>query len=315
MPNTTSCQAQPNPQPNPCNHPYYIQKLFKPNGRSALPRECVVTEPQGRDQPDTTKWPSHPCTLNLPKLPKTPPIIPDPRGKHVVIALIPTANTTKSKVIQERLLFTRPQWVAREDLHFVTVPADSGVGEQPYDGAGLRGAYNRIVNAVQLALGGDADGVGRRAVDKVLRGLTGNEQVTVLAGAVENFISRQRTDLKERLPGGLERDVVRPVDYGVVAFCRVGLGGAQPWVWRARVSEGVTVPTEYWRATEAMWGFEDGEKKQHGKVTVGSVIAANVPGVDKADWHMALTKTETSRYTILMKAMQNLTVPWPEPNR
>jgi hypothetical protein len=33
-------------------------------------------------------------------------------------------------------------------VHTIIVPADSGVGEQLYNGAGIIGAYNRISNAL-----------------------------------------------------------------------------------------------------------------------------------------------------------------------
>jgi hypothetical protein len=86
------------------------------------------------------------------------------------------------------------------------------------------------------------------------------------------------------------------------------LVGETKWEWRVGVSEGVTVPADYWRAAEG-FGFEDeGSGRMHGKVTVGEVLAANL-GVDKADWFRGLT--DVSRYELLRDAMKEMEVPWP----
>jgi hypothetical protein len=121
-----------------------------------------------------------------------------------------------------------------------------------------------------------------------------------LVGAVENVISRSARR---------EDGAVVPVDYGVVVFCRVSLVDGT-WEWRVGVSGGVTVPVEYWREAER-YGFEDGdERRQRGRVTVGEVLATNVPGLDKADWHLPLAGR--SRYDLLREAMERMEVPWPE---
>jgi hypothetical protein len=135
---------------------------------------------------------------------------------------------------------------------------------------------------------------------------------SVLVGSVENYIAR---------PGGAvwghggEEEGEKPVDYGVVVFARVGVNHdvaaatatAGGWEWMVGVSRGVTVPREYWRRAEE-YGFDDAEKR-HGKMTVGEVLAANVPGLDKADWHKVLA--EKSRYDLLKEAMGKVKIPWP----
>lgn len=45
-----------------------------------------------------------------------------------------------------------------------------------------------------------------------------------------------------------------------------------------------------------------------GRVTVGQVLAAHVPGLDKSDWQMVLSGR--LRYQILDEAMEQLEFPW-----
>ncbi|KAL2132606.1 hypothetical protein VTI74DRAFT_3596 [Chaetomium olivicolor] len=214
-----------------------------------------------------------------------------------VLLVIPTANKSKSALLTSHFAKTKPAHV--NVVQTLTVAADSAVGEQPYDSAGPEGAFNRVVNAV-AALKSDP-----RVID--LLGGTGQGPAgTVLVGAVENFICR-----RQHRP---DESTVQPVDYGFVVFCRVSLAGpeAGKWEWRTAVSSGVTLPVEYWREAEG-YGFEDGDEdvkgRKYGKVTVGEVLAANVPGVDKADWHLLLAGR--SRYELLREAMERAEVPWP----
>ncbi|KAK4132810.1 hypothetical protein BT67DRAFT_424801 [Trichocladium antarcticum] len=216
------------------------------------------------------------------------------RNRNNVLALIPTKNTHKAALIRAHLLQHKPADIR---LQFRTFDADPGVGEQPYDSAGLQGAVNRCLDAARQAAAAGVDGAGADGVG------------WFLVGSVENYIAR---------PGGRPwrewGGEGRPVDYGVVVFARVELddaGAGGVWEWRVGLSEGVTVPVEYWRRAEAD-GFEDAEGR-YGKRTVGEVLAASVrgPALDKADWHQVVAGK--SRYALLKDAMEKVEVPWPTP--
>ena len=281
-PSATPTPAKPNPFINP-SLPTDIPLLRKNTFIRPAPNAAAICNPH-KPNPQTLP------TLSLPAPPpgtKYPP--PNPALVHLII---PTANKDKAN-----LLINHVQQALKPDsgvtiAGHTKVPADSGVGEQPYDTAGPRGAFNRVVGAVRKLCADDEfrAGLARRGVG------------TVLVASVENFMAR------EAVPedGGK----VRAVDYGAVVFCRISLVVEKaPWVWRVGASRGVTAPVEYWKAAEA-FGFED-RGREHGKVTVGVLLAANIPGLDKADWHKLLA--DVSRYELLGEAMKarGAEVPWP----
>ena len=258
----------------------------------------TLQQPGTLDAPDalTLCQPHLPPPRTLPDLTLPANHQPDP---NTVLLLIPTNNAFKTKLLTTHL---SPPTTSTTTIP-LTVPADSAVGEQPYDSAGPQGAFNRVVNAVRL-LGTDPLGKdGRAAVRE--RGVG-----TVVVGAVENFIVRPGAGA---CGGGY--DV--PVDYGVVVLCRIPLvydgdsgvqGSPGEWEWKVGVSKGVRVPVDYWRAAEGGWGFED-EERRFGKKTVGEVLAENVEGLDKADWHRDLAGV--SRYDLLEEVMREMDgKPW-----
>ena len=268
------------------------------------PTPTLPTDISTLQQPGTLHAPDA-LTLCQPHLPppRTLPGLTLPANhqpdSNTVLLLIPTNNAFKTKLLTTHL---SPPTTSTTTIP-LTVPAVSAVGEQPYDSAGPQGAFNRVVNAVRL-LGTDPLGKdGRAAVRE--RGVG-----TVVVGAVENFIVR---------PGaaacGSGYEV--PVDYGVVVLCRIPLvhdgdsgvqGRPGEWEWKVGVSKGVRVPVDYWRAAEGGWGFED-EERRFGKKTVGEVLAENVKGLDKADWHRDLAGV--SRYDLLEEVMREMDgKPW-----
>ncbi|KAH6650535.1 hypothetical protein F5144DRAFT_588992 [Chaetomium tenue] len=300
IPTTTSASAaaapkgpkptKPNPDPKPTN------PLYNPT----LPTDRTLFRKPLRPAPNATALcaPYIPSPSTLPTLtspPSTTTTTPTPPpNPNNVLLIIPTANASKTALLTSHLAATRPPHIT--SLTHLQLPAESGVGEQPYDGAGPRGAFNRVVGAVRAL----QRQVERGACGGVLRGVG-----TVVVGAVENFVRRERT----AAGGGGKGGKVVPVDYGVVVFCRLSLVPGEEkvgWEWRVGVSKGVMVPKEYWRAAEG-FGFEDKERR-HGKVTVGEVLAANL-GVDKADWFLPLMGV--SRYDLLRDAMKKMDVPWP----
>lgn len=62
-------------------------------------------------------------------------------------------------------------------VHKVIVPVESGVGEQPYNEAGMVGAHNRINNAIHRLLGRDYKPI-----------LQSKGIGTVILMAIENYI-------------------------------------------------------------------------------------------------------------------------------
>jgi hypothetical protein len=220
-----------------------------------------------------------------------------------------TANKSKTRLITTHL----DQHAAKPTpvhLAYHQIPAESCVGEQPYDADGPRGAFNRVVNAVRALAASETH---RRA-------LVAGGFGTLLVAAVENYIWRKpegakivRKTMRNGRPVLVARRV--PVDYGVVVFCVIPLVGGGGDLernavvkWAVGVSGGVTVPREYYDDAQK-YGFEDEKTKRQGKVTVGKVLGANIPGLDDADWHKELA--DVSRYDLLSGAMKEMVVPWP----
>lgn len=192
-------------------------------------------------------------------------------GKNILL-VIPTENKFKSTLLEG---FFRKNAPAGQTIQTVTVPVESDVGEQPYNEEGVLGAHNRVRNALA-----------RLQSRNMLETLEAEQIGTVFVASIENYIQTV--------------NVARPTDFGVIILCnatkRKTVLGA---------SKGVTVPSEY---VQRARHFGSEKNKNQGKVTVGQVLAANVAGLDKRDWHKALAGT--SRYDLLAEAVEQLKIPW-----
>jgi len=195
-----------------------------------------------------------------------------PSYGNVVLLVIPTENESKGRLLREAFREQTPEGVI---VHSITIPFDSGVGEQPYNEAGIIGAHNRISNALCYL-----DAPEHQDIFE-LKGIG-----TVIVTSIESYIQIQNVD--------------RPTDYGVVA-----MHNATTKQTMTCLSWGATVPSGYVNRARH-FGF-DGDPN-HGRVTVGQILAAHVPGVDKADWQMVLTRH--SRYDLLKDAIGRLPIPW-----
>jgi hypothetical protein len=195
-----------------------------------------------------------------------------PRHGEAVLLVIPTANKSKGRLLREAFENQKPKDVV---MHSIVVPFDSGVGEQPYNEAGVLGAHTRISNALRHL---DAPEHQETLVSKGIG--------TVIVASIESYIQLD--------------NVSRPTDYGVVVIHNATAGETA-----AGLSWGVTVPPAYVDRARR-FGFEG--NPNHGRVTVGQILAAHVPGLDKADWHRDLAGR--SRYDLLSDAISRLTIPW-----
>jgi len=196
-----------------------------------------------------------------------------PHHGNAVLLVIPTANESKGRLLQEAFSMRKPDGMI---IHTVAVPSDSDVGEQPYNEAGIIGAHNRISNAL------------RRLDTAVYQETFRVKRIgTVIVASVENYIQTDNVD--------------RPTDYGVVV-----IHNATTQQTTACLSWGVTVPTAYVNRARR-FGFNK-ENLNQGKVTVGQILAAHVPGLDKADWQAVLAGH--SRYDLLKDAIRQLPIPW-----
>ncbi|KAK3987793.1 hypothetical protein QBC44DRAFT_294548 [Cladorrhinum sp. PSN332] len=218
--------------------------------------------------------------------------------RNNILLIIPTANASKTRLLTAHLNHNLPP---SSTLHTLTLPATSNAGEQPYDSLGPIGARNRIANALTLFTSSPDH----------LSLLTKHQIGTVIIGAVENFIIRNYSSNSN---GEEKKAVPAPVDFGYVALYNATSGKLE-----TGISRGVRVPVEYLKEAES-YGFEDeedededgdgdGERKK-GKVTVGEALAANIEGLDKADWHKVLSVGKVSRYDLLKEALDGLEVPW-----
>ena len=205
---------------------------------------------------------------------KVPPFEPQqlPRHGEAVLLVIPTANKSKGRLLREGCENQKPKDVI---MHSIAVPFDSGVGEQPYNEAGVVGVHTRISNALRHL---NAPEYQEMLVSKGIG--------TVLIASIENYIQLD--------------NVERPTDYGVVVIHNASTGKTT-----AGLSWGVTVPPAYVDRARR-FGFEG--NPNYGRVTVGQVLAAHVPGLDKADFHSVLARR--SRYDLLSHTIDRLTIPW-----
>lgn len=212
-----------------------------------------------------------PPAIDLTKPPFTEYSFPS-HGDNVLL-LIPTANEGKVQVLTDAFKKQNPRAAT---IYPMVVPAKSDVGEQPYDGAGLQGAYNRTSNALHTFANSPDD----------LAIITKRAIGTVIVATIENYI---------QISG-----VPRAVDYGVIMMHNANTGKTV-----TGVSHGVSVPEGYVSHARS-FGFENSEC--HGRVSVGRVLAANVPGLDEADWHLVVVGR--SRYELLREAIELLRIPW-----
>lgn len=195
-----------------------------------------------------------------------------PSHGDAVLLVIPTENKSKTNLLEEEF---RERAINDVVVHTLAVPVESGVGEQPYNEAGIIGAYNRISNAMLRLAAVEYQEVFReKRIGKVI------------VASIENFIQTDNVD--------------RPTDYGVVV-----MHNATTHQTTACLSRGVTVPPAYVNRARR-FGFE--RDQNQGRVTVGQILAANVPGLDKADWQAVLAGH--SRYDLLKEAIRQLQIPW-----
>ena len=188
---------------------------------------------------------------------------------NTVLLVIPTENDDKVKILKAWFKELKPEGV---NIHTVVVNVETGVGQQPYDEAGLDGARNRIKNALAATpklVNIQEEGIG-----------------TIIVASIENHI--------------LKTDLDRPADYGMIIVHNATTGKTD-----ATLSQGVTVPVPYLEHAQT-FGYEDSAER-HGKVTVGAVLAANVKGIKAADWHEVVVGVQ--RYHILKEAMKVLDNP------
>lgn len=211
-----------------------------------------------------------PSPVKFPPLRTASPTPAKKFGDNIFL-FIPTANVFKKKVIEAK---ARAQLQKDQQSRLVVFQhdVDSGVGNQPYDENGIKGAYNRILNAILY-------------LDQHPDLLEKNKVGTVLVGAIENYIQRSAT-------GGPAIDHAAVVMFNATKQTVVGL-----------VGKGVTVPIDALKEAER-FGFDD-EERRSGKVTVGEVLA-NEFGIDKADWNKVVTGV--SRYKLIEEVLGELNV-------
>jgi hypothetical protein len=190
-------------------------------------------------------------------------------GKNVLL-VIPTANKAKGNLLKDLFSLQSPQDTT---VHSITVPFESGVGEQPYNEAGVLGAHNRITHVLHYLT----------AHPEIL---DSHQTGTVIVASIENYVQVDH--------------VKRPTDYGVVVVHNATTG-----ITNACLSRGVTISPRY---VDRARRFGSEMDPNHGNFTVGKIIAANVPGIDHANWHEVVAGC--SRYTLLSDAVRELEIPW-----
>ncbi|PHH64323.1 hypothetical protein CDD81_4680 [Ophiocordyceps australis] len=193
-------------------------------------------------------------------------------GKSVLL-VVPTENRQKVELLHRHVQRCLPH----ATIQRLTLKADSGVGEQPYDEAGIAGAYNRI-NAALDSL-----------QSKTCAHILVSKQIgTVIVGAIENFVQTKNGDSL-------------PTDHGIIV-----LHNATQSKTVSCLTSGVTIAPEYVDRARR-FGFVNGNQS-HGRITVGQIMAAHLGrGLDKADWQKTLAKV--SRYQLLAEAAQALQLP------
>jgi hypothetical protein len=211
-----------------------------------------------------------PPNLNI----KVPPFEPRqlPRHGEAVMLVIPTDNTSKEQHMRKCFEKQKPKGVI---MHSIKVHVDSVVGQQPYNEAGVLGAHSRISDALRHLNAPEYQ-------DMLMSKGIG----TLIVASIENYIQLDNVEC--------------PTDYGVVV-----IHNASTRQTTAGLSWGVTVPPDYVDRARR-FGFEG--NPNYGRITVGQILAAHVPGLDKADFHRVLA--DHSRFDLLSDAVDRLTIPW-----
>lgn len=196
-----------------------------------------------------------------------------PAKGSCITVVIPTENKHKVATIQAYFHKRVPMSTV---VHFDIVPVQSDVGEQPYNAAGRRGAWNRIGNALDFITN----------CEELVAVHASRQAGQVYVAAIENFIQTE----------GFER----PADFGVVALHNVLKNTVT-----GTLTKGVTIDPAFVDAAKR-YGC-DAKDEDYGQFTVGNVIAARFPGVDKANWHELVAGV--SRYDLLTAAIESLELP------
>ncbi|KAM7209981.1 hypothetical protein V8F06_014638 [Rhypophila decipiens] len=213
--------------------------------------------------------------LKISVFPSPDPSYSFPLSGTAALLVIPTDNKSKTDLLISTFQSKLPTRYSA--LHNLTLPVSSEVGEQPYNGAGPIGAYNRIRNALDVLSNSS------RHINFTREKNIG----TLMVAAIENYIE-------------IDRCPARPTDYGVVVVHNASTGKTS-----ACVSSGTTIDS-VWVDRARKLGVDGHE--DHGKVTVGRVLAERMPGIDEANWHVVLAGR--SRYDILREAVEGLELPW-----
>jgi len=205
---------------------------------------------------------------------EVPPFEPQqlPQYGDAILLVIPTANKSKGRLLREGCEKQKPKDVV---MYSIAVPFESGVGEQPYNEAGVLGAHTRISNSLRYLSEPECQEM------MMSKGIG-----TTLVASIENYIQLD--------------NIGRPTDYGVVVIHNTSTGETT-----AGLSWGVTVPPAYVDRARR-FGFD--RNPNYGRVTVGQILAAHVPGLDKTDFQSVLARR--SRYDLLSDAIDRLMVPW-----
>ena len=190
------------------------------------------------------------------------------RPLHNCHYMVHTGNGSHTRIIQD--------WAAEQvpeplEIYVKNVTTDTEVGAQPYNNAGQDGAYNRIRNALSSLAGSDI--------------FQQKKIGTVIAVSVENFI---RTDTGP------------PADFGLVVWHNATTGTT-----RTCCTEGVAVPAEHIEHARSLGSV--GDNPDHGKVTIGSIIANMQPDINKARWQ--ISNAHTTRCRLLSAAMEKMPNP------
>lgn len=203
-----------------------------------------------------------------------PPFKPHHYPCHgdAILLVIPTENEFKKEILQEYFSERAPTGIR---MHTITLAVDSGVGSQPYNGSGMTGAHTRLTNSLNHL---DAQKYQEMFKEKRIG--------TVIVASIEGYIQTDNID--------------RPTDYGAVLVYN-----ATTQQTTMCMSQGVTVPPAYVNRARR-FGY-DGDPN-HGIITVGQILAANVMGLDKANWHSVLAGH--SRYDLLKAAIRQMPIPW-----
>ncbi|KAI5456100.1 hypothetical protein BGZ63DRAFT_409198 [Mariannaea sp. PMI_226] len=206
-----------------------------------------------------------------------PPILPNfsprcyPTYGNDVLLVIPTNNGDKKGLLTGVIAKNLPKG---SNLHVLILPAETGVGEQPYNDAGPLGAYNRVENAL-TQLHSDHK-------EKLESWKIG----TVIVASIESFIQTE----------GIEE----PTDFAFILFYNATNGTVL-----TGVSDGTPVPDKAFVDFAKSLGCNNGNKN-HGLYTVGEVLSRHCLGIEAADWHIIVVGQ--SRFVILRKAVDSMAV-------